>query len=151
MTSSPLTRVALKVIGIKYPQQHYCLLRVYSIRELGNENKIILSVRIILLAQAMFPVLFLGAFWITRVKKLRFHGDVWLRNRLRFRILMPLVGKLLCTSCQKPTLGLLVDQTLIRYALCCLRNCIKSQQEIVMNLTANQFGDQSHSSKMATF
>ena len=53
------------------------------------------------------------------------------------------------TSCQKPTLGLLVDQTLIRYALCCLRNCIKSQQEMVTNLTAYQFGDQSYSSKMA--
>ena len=53
------------------------------------------------------------------------------------------------TSCQKQTLGLLVDQTLIRYALCCLRNCIKSQQEMVTNFMANQFGDQSYSFKMA--
>ena len=38
MTSSPLARVALKVICIKYPQQHYCLLRVYSIREVMRIN-----------------------------------------------------------------------------------------------------------------
>ena len=43
----------------------------------------------------------------------------------------------------KPTLGLLVDQNLIRYTLHCLRNCIKSQEEMATNLMANQFGDQS--------
>ena len=49
MTSSPLTRVALKVIGIKYPQQHYCLLRVYSIREVMRINikRLSLIVRVI--------------------------------------------------------------------------------------------------------
>lgn len=52
MTISPRARVALKVICIKYPQQHYCLLRVYLIREVMRINMI---VRIILSAQAMFP------------------------------------------------------------------------------------------------
>ena len=64
---------------------------------------------------------------------------------------MPLVGKLLRHELPKTNLGSLSGSDLNKIRLMLLEKLIKSQQEMVTNLMANQFGDQSYSFKMAVF
>lgn len=79
--------------------------------------RINMIVRIILSPQAMFPSFLLVRFEVTGVKKLRFHGDGPPRNRLCFRILMPLVGKLLRHELPKTNLGSLSGSDLNKIRL----------------------------------
>ena len=79
--------------------------------------RINMIVRIMLSAQAMFPSFLLVRFEVTRVKKLRFHGNGSPRNRLCVRILMPLVRKLLRHELPKTNLGSLSGSDLNKIRL----------------------------------